>query len=135
MRIRVVSSKNEISEIRPNEEQVHLVFRPSNADFLRLIQRCSRLRMIQVPQSYRKTMSDIIQPLLDIQDIELLAGGVGGHRKDLDEYFTVDGATLEEIQSMASSGASIDGIPSQIQKKARLGLDLIKYIAKTEIPA
>jgi hypothetical protein len=91
--------------------------------------------MIQVPQSYQKTISDLIQPLLDIQDIELLAGGVGGHRKDLDGYITLDGATLEEIQSMASSCVNIDSIPSQIQKKARLGPDLIKYIAKTKIPA
>jgi hypothetical protein len=135
MRLRVVSSKNEISNLNPNEKMVHLAFRASNVDFLSLMQRCPRLRMIQVPPSYRKTMSNAIQVFLDMQGIELLEGDVWGHRKDLDEYFTVDDVTLEEIRSMASSGVNIDDMASQIQKKARLGPDLIKYIAKTKITA
>jgi hypothetical protein len=114
---------------------VHLAFRASNVDFLGLMQKCPRLRMIQVPPSYRKTMSNAIQVFLDMQGIELLEGDVWGHRKDLDEYFTVDDATMEEIRSMAASGTDIEDVASQIQKKARLGPDLIKYIAKTKVTA
>ena len=135
MRLRVVSSKSEISSLNPNEKIVHLAFRASNVDFLGLMQRCPRLRMIQVPPSYKKTLSNAIQTFLDMQGIELLEGDVWGHRKDLDEYFTVDDATMEEIRSMAASGTDIDDVASQIQKKARLGPDLIKYIAKTKITA
>ncbi|MDD1763051.1 MAG: DUF1699 family protein, partial [Methanothrix sp.] len=72
---------------------------------------------------------------LDMQGIELLEGDVWGHRKDLDEYFTVDDATLEEIRSLVASGAPMDDLASQVQKKARLGPDLIKYIAKSKITA
>jgi hypothetical protein len=132
MRLRVVSSKNEIPNLNPNEKMIHLAFRASNVDFLNLMQRCPRLRMIQVPPSYRKTMSNAIQVFLDMQGIELLEGDVWGHRKDLDEYFTVDDATLEEIRSLAASGAAMDDVANQIQKKARLGQDLIKYIAKSK---
>ena len=132
MRLRVVSSKNEITNLNPNEKMVHLAFRASNVDFLNLMQRCPRLRMIQVPPSYRKTMSNAIQVFMDMQGIELLEGDVWGHRKDLDEYFTVDEATMEEIHSMASSGVSLEDLAVQIQKKARLGPDLIKYIAKSK---
>ena len=57
MRLRVVSSKNEIFELSPNEMMIHLAFRPSNVDFLNLMKRCPRLRAIQVPPSYHKTMS------------------------------------------------------------------------------
>jgi Protein of unknown function (DUF1699) len=135
MRLRVVSSKNEISNLNPNEKMVHLAFRASNVDFLNLMQKCPRLRMIQVPPSYRKTMSNAIQVFLDMQGIELLEGDVWGHRKDLDEYFTVDDTTLEEIRNLASTGVDMDEMASQIQKKARLGPDLIKYIAKTKITA
>jgi hypothetical protein len=103
MRLRVVSSKNEIANLNPNEKMVHLAFRASNVDFLSLMQKCPRLRMIQVPPSYRKTMSNAMQVFLDMQGIELLEGDVWGHRKDLDEYFTVDDATLEEIRSMAAT--------------------------------
>ena len=132
MRLRVVSSKNEITSLNSNEKMVHLAFRASNVDFLNLMQRCPRLRMIQVPPSYRKTMSNAIQVFLEMQGIDLLEGDVWGHRKDLDEYFTVDDATLEEIRSMASTGANVDELATQIQKKARLGPDLIKFIAKSK---
>ena len=135
MRLRVVSSKNEISNLNPNEKMIHLAFRASNVDFLSLMQRCPRLRMIQVPPSYKKTMSNAMQVFLDMQGVELLEGDVWGHRKDLDEYFTVDDATLEEIRTLSSGGASMEDISAQLQKKARLGPDLIKYIAKSKIVA
>jgi hypothetical protein len=114
---------------------IHLAFRASNVDFLGLMQRCPRLRMIQVPPSYKKTMSNAMQVFLDMQGVELLEGDVWGHRKDLDEYFTVEDATLEEIRTLAASGASMEDMTSQLQKKARLGPDLIKYIAKSKITA
>ena len=133
MRLRVVSSKNEIPNLNPNEKMVHLAFRASNVDFLNLMQRCPRLRMIQVPPSYHKTMSNAIQVFLNMQGIDLLEGDVWGHRKDLDEYFTVDDATLAEINSLVASGAAVEDLASQVQKKARLGPDLIKYIAMSKI--
>jgi hypothetical protein len=91
--------------------------------------------MIQVPPSYQKTMSNAIKVFLDMQGIELLQGDVWGHRKDLDEYFTVEDTTLDEIRSLATSGASMDDVADQIQKKARIGQDLIKYIAKNKMTA
>jgi len=135
MRLRVISARNEILNLNPNEKTVHLAFRASNIDFLNLMQRCPRLRMIQVPPSYRKTMSNAIQVFMEMQGIEMLEGDVWGHRKDLDEYFTVDNSTLEEIRTLAAKGASPDDVADQIQKKARIGSELIKYIAKTKITA
>src|SRR5512138_1186234 len=135
MRLRVVSERTEIPDLNPNEKMIHLAFRASNVDFLNLMQRCPRLRVIQTPSSYRKTMSNAIQVFLDMQGIELLEGDVWGHRKDLDEYFTVEDATMEEIKTMAASGLSADDVAAQIQKKARLGPDLIKYIAKSKMSA
>jgi hypothetical protein len=135
MRLRVISARNEIPNLNPNEKTVHLAFRASNVDFLNLMQRCPRLRMIQVPPSYRKTMSNAIQVFLEMQGVEMLEGDVWGHRKDLDEYFTVDDSTLEEIRALAASGVSADDVANQIQKKARISSELIKYITRTKITA
>jgi len=135
MRLRVVSERTEIPNLNPNEKMVHMAFRASNVDFLNLMQRCPRLRMIQVPPSYRKTMSNAIQVFLDMQGIELLQCDVWGHRKDLDEYFTVEDATIEEIHSLAASGANLDDVKDKVQKKARIGTELIEYIAKNKITA
>jgi len=112
-----------------------MAFRASNVDFLNLIQKAPRLQMVQVPTSYIKTMSNAIEVFLDMQGIELLQGDVWGHRKDLDEYFTIEDATIEEIQSLAASGASMDDVTDKIQKKTRLNPDLIKYVANNKITA
>ena len=135
MRLRVISARDEIPNLNPNEKTVHLAFRASNVDFLKLMQRCPRLRMIQVPPSYHKTMSNAIQVFLEMQGVEMLEGDVWGHRKDLDEYFTVDDSTLEEIRALAASGVSSDDVANQIQGKARISSELIKYIARTQITA
>jgi hypothetical protein len=135
MRLRVVSARSEIPNLNQNEKMIHMAFRASNVDFLNLMQRCPRLRLIQVPPSYRRTMSDAIQVFMDMQGIELLQGDVWGHRKDLDEYFTVEDATLNEIRSLAASGANMDDVTTQIQKTARIGPELVKYIAKTKLTA
>jgi hypothetical protein len=135
MRLRVVSARNEIPNLNPNEKMVHLSFRASNVDFLNLMQKCPRLRMIQVPPSYRKTMSNAIQVFLDMQGIELLEGDVWGHRKDLNEYFTVEGSTMEEIRTLVAGGTNMEDLTSQMQKTARIGPELIKYIARTKITA
>lgn len=133
MRLRVVSARNEIPNLNPNEKMIHLAFRANNVDYLNLMKRCPRLRLIQVPPSYMKTMSNAMQAFMDMQGVELLQGDVWGHRKDLDEYFTVEDATLNEIRSMAASGANMDDVATQIQKTAKIGPELIKYIAKTKV--
>ena len=135
MRIRVVSSKDEISHLNPNERIVHLAFRPSNVDFLDLMRSCPRLRAVQVPPSYHKTMSKAIKLFLEMQGIDLLEGDVWGHRKDIDEYYLVDEEAIEEIGTMIKEGESIEDATAAIQRKTRLAPDLIKYIAKSKITA
>jgi hypothetical protein len=135
MKIRIISSREEINLIRPNEKAVHLAFRASSVDFLNLLQKAPRLQLIQVPPSYLKTLSKAIDVFLKMQGVKLLEGDVWGHRKDIDEYFTVEDATIEEIQSLANSGMTLEGATNQIQKKAKIGQDLIKFIATTKITA
>jgi len=80
-------------------------------------------------------MSNAIQVFLEMQGVSLLDGDVWGHRKDLDEYFTIEDATIEEIQSLAASGAGMDEVADKIQQKTRLNPDIIKFIAKNKITA
>ncbi len=135
MKIRVVSSKDEISKLGPNERNVHLAFRPSNVDFLDLMRSCPRLRVVQVPPSYHKTLSKAIKLFLEMQGITLLEGDVWGHRKDIDEYYIVDETAIEEIGTLIKEGESIEEAAATIQRKTRLAPDLIKYIARSKITA
>ncbi|TRZ68490.1 MAG: DUF1699 family protein [Methanothrix sp.] len=133
MRLRIVSSRDEISELNANERMVHLAFRPSNVDLLSLLRRCPRLRVVQIPPSYHKTMSGAVRLFLEMQGVDLLKGDVWGHRKDIDEYFKVNEETVEEIESLISQGANLEDTTNTIQNKTRLGEDMIKYIARTKI--
>lgn len=135
MKIRVISSREEIGKLRPNEKIVHLAFRASNVDFLNLMQRCPRLQAIQIPPSYMKTMSQAIGGFLKMQGIELLQGDVWGHRKDIDEYFTVPDEAIVAIRSQKEKGAASEETIKEVQKTAKLGADLVSYIAKTEATA
>ena len=133
MRLRVIIARTEIPNLNPNEKTVHLAFRASNVDFLNLMQRCPRLRMIQVPPSYHKTLSNAIQVFMEMQGIDIVEGDVWGHRKDLDEYYTVDETILNEINALAAGGATAEDVADQIQKKSRISADLIKYLARAKI--
>jgi len=133
MRLRVVSSKDEIPDLNPGERTVHLAFRPSNLDLLTLMKRCPRLRAIQVPPSYHRTMSRAVQSFLEMQGIDLLQGDVWGHRKDIDEYFIVGDETIAEIESIVAGGATIDEATEEISKKTGLAADLVRHIARSKI--
>ena len=56
-----------------------------------------------------------------------------GHRKDIDEYFTVPDEALTAIKSMNKEGAAPDEIAKEVQKKTKLGTQLIKYLAKADM--
>jgi hypothetical protein len=135
MKLRVISSREEIETIRPNEKMVHLAFRASNVDFLNLMQKTPRLQLVQIPPSYMKTMSKAIGVFLEMQGVKLLEGDVWGHRKDLDEYFTIPDEALTAIKSMNERGVTPEEMAKEVQKTAKLGTDLVKYIARTGMAA
>ena len=87
MKIRVVSSKEEIFTLNPNERIVHLAFRPSNKDLFSLVETCPKIEVIQLPRSYGRTVSKSIEMFLKMQRIQLIEGDVWGHRKDINEYY------------------------------------------------
>ena len=135
MKLRVVSSKKEITDLNRNEQIVHLAFRASNMDVMGLVQSCPRLRAVQIPPSYHETMSRAAQQFLEIQGVELLRGDVWGHRKDIDEYYTVSDKVIRRISGLISEGMSIDETVKRVQRETKLSEDLIRYILKEQVMA
>ncbi len=135
VKIRVVSSREEIDSLSPREKMVHLAFRASNVDFVQLMQRCPRLQAVQMPPSYQKTMSNALSGFLQMQGVDLIEGDVWGHRKDIDEYFTVPEETVATIRSMTEKGITPEETAKEVRKTAKLGDGLIRYIARTNATA
>jgi hypothetical protein len=133
MKLRVVSSKKEITDLNRNEQVVHLAFRASNMDVMNLVQSCPRLRAVQIPPSYHETMSKAAQQFLDIQGVQLLRGDVWGHRKDIDEYYTIGDKIVRRISVLMSEGNGIDETVKRLQRETKLSEDLIRYILKEQV--
>ena len=91
--------------------------------------------MIQIPPSFMRTMSKAIGVFLEMQGVNLLEGDVWGHRKDIDEYFTVPDEALKAIKSLAEKGVSKEEMAREVQKTSKLGRGLIEYLAKIQVAA
>jgi hypothetical protein len=135
MKIRVVSSREEIFTLNPNERIVHLAFRPSNKDVFGLIETCPKIEVIQLPKSYMATVSKSIEMFLEMQRVQLLEGDVWGHRKDINEYYTVSSSVIEKIKMMKIERKSSEAIEKEISKKTKMNPEMVAYILTKETPA
>ncbi len=128
MKIRVVSSRQEIPVLNPNEKVVHLAFRPSNKDVFVLAETCPKIEAIQLPKSYKRTVSKSIEMFLEMQKINLLEGDVWGHRKDINEYYNVSQSVLEKIQELKADRFTNEVIAEKLSRESKLNSDMILYI-------
>ncbi len=128
MKIRVISSRNEILSLNPNEKIVHFAFRPSNKDIFLLVETCPKLEIIQLPKSYIRTVSRAIEMFLEMQKVQLIEGDVWGHRKDINEYYTVPPSVISKIKSMKSEGIPSEKIAEKIAHESKLSPEMISYI-------
>ena len=130
MKIRVVSSKDEISTLDPDEEIVHLAFRPSSKDIFALVNTCPRLKALHIPSSYKKTVSRSIGMFLEMEQIQLMEGDVWGHRKDINEYYEIKASILDRISEMKKEGVPENNIHKKMTGETRLSPDLISFLIK-----
>ncbi len=128
VKIRVVSSKEEIDTLKLDEEIVHLAFRPSNKDIFKLILKCPEVKAIHIPSSYKKTISSSAQMYLSMQNISLLEGDVWGHRKDINEYSEVSQRVFDRIQELKEEGLSDEDTIERLVRETRLSPDFVGFI-------
>ncbi|WP_292471359.1 DUF1699 family protein [Methanolobus sp.] len=130
MKIRVVSSKDEINSLTDKEEMIHLAFRPSNTDILSLVSNCPSVKALHVPTSYIRTISNSTRMFLEMQNIALLEGDVWGHRKDINEYSEVSQSIYDRIDQYIADGLSDEEIEVKMDRELSMSPDLIRFILK-----
>ena len=130
MKIRIVSSKEDINDLTRNDQTVHLAFRASSTDMFKLLQSSPRLRAVQVPPSYYKNMPNTGRTFLETQGVEIIEGDVWGHRKDIDEYYVVNDKIIKRISDLRSDGLNIEEISSRISWESKLSPAMVNYIIK-----
>ena len=135
MKIRVVSSREEIFTLNPNERVVHLAFKPSNKDIFALVETCPKIEVIQLPKSYRRTVSKSIEMFLEMQRIQLIEGDVWGHRKDINEYYSIPSSVIEKIRELKMEGTPAERIEEKVARESKLNPEMVAYILTKEASA
>ena len=135
MKIRVVSSREEIFNLSHNERLIHVAFRPSNKDIFVLIETCPKIEVIQLPKSYRRTISKSIEMFLEMQKIQLIEGDVWGHRKDISEYYNIPPSVIEDIKELKMIGTPIKEIEEKISRESKLNPEIVSFILSRDVIA
>jgi hypothetical protein len=72
---------------------------------------------------------------LEMQRIQLLEGDVWGHRKDINEYYTIPSSVIEKIKEMKIEGKSVEDIETKVSRESKLNPGMIAYILNKETSA
>ncbi len=130
MKIRIVSSKEEIGSLDKGEKIIHLAFRPSNKDIFDLVRSCPNVKAIHIPSSYIRTISNSTSMFLDMQGIALLEGDVWGHRKDINEYSEIKPEVFDRIEEHKKEGLSESALLGRLERETHLSKDLLNFLIK-----
>ncbi len=65
---------------------------------------------------------------MEMQNITLVEGDVWGHRKDINEYYSVSPALLDKIKELKSDGLSDEDIVNKLEREGKLNRDMLFYI-------
>ena len=130
MKIRILSSKEEIESLGPKEEIIHLAFRPSNVDIFSLVTKCPEVRALHIPSSYYKTVSTSAKMYLQMQGIDLIKGDAWGPRKDLAAYSEISQNVYDCIAQYKAKGLASDEIVESVCKDTNMSPDIVKFLVK-----
>ncbi len=87
---KIIGSEEDLKDLDGKEENVHFCFRPSEKNIFELVTNSPKLKRIQLPSSYHKTISTTTKSLLKMKNIKLLTGDIWGHRTDIDRFAEIE---------------------------------------------
>ncbi len=87
---RIIGSEEDLKDVNANDENVHFCFRPSEKNIFELLKESPKLKRIQLPSSYQKTISNTTKSFLKMRNIKLIVGDIWGHRTDIDRFAEID---------------------------------------------
>jgi len=91
MKIRIISSREEISTVSPKERHVHLAFFPATQDLYELLDTCPRVESIGVQRSQISRLAKASVNLLERERIKLIEGDglMQGKHTEKDPYYYI----------------------------------------------
>jgi hypothetical protein len=71
---------------------------------------------------------------LEMQNVQLLEGDVGGHRKDICEYYSIPSSIIEKITNIKYEGMSTEDIIKVVSRHTKTNFETVAYILTKEFP-
>ncbi|MGB9133097.1 MAG: DUF1699 family protein, partial [Methanosarcina sp.] len=62
-------------------------------------------------------------------------GDVWGHRKDINEYYSIPSSVIEKIKEMKIEGKAAEEIEAKVSRESKLNPGMVAYILNKETPA
>jgi hypothetical protein len=81
------------------------------------------------------TISKSMEMFLKMQKIQPIEGDVWGHRKDINEYYTVPSSLTEKIKEIKSEGKLNEDIEAKVSRDYRFNPKMVAYIMNKETSA
>jgi hypothetical protein len=82
-----------------------------------------------------RTVSKSIEMFLQMQRVQLIEGDVWGHRKDINEYYSIPSSVIEKIKEMKNEGKPSEEIEKKVARESKLNPEMVAYILNKEAPA
>jgi hypothetical protein len=63
-----------------------------------------------------------------MQRIQLIEGDIWGHRKDINEYYSIPSSVTEKIKELKSEGTTVERIEEKVSRESKLSPQMVAYI-------
>lgn len=128
MKIRVISSKAEISSISKNATVFHISFQPSVKNIFDLVQRCPQIKAIGLLPNCHRAMSESLKMYIGSTDIQLFKGILKDYHGDANNYYEMPDSVIEMIKQLKKEGRSEDEIVREVSGTGKFSDDLLRFI-------
>lgn len=108
IRMRPIRRRDDFENVKDTDECFYIGFRPSSKDLIKLIDSAPMLKVIYIPESYTKTLSQSMIMLLDMKNIQLIVGGIQSGQ-NVESCFMLNDVNLPDGKEPESVDETTEG--------------------------
>ena len=107
IRMKPIRSRENIENVVEGDECIYIGFRPSSKDLIQIIKSAPSLRIVYIPKSYTKTLSQSMIMLLEMKNIHLMVGGIQSS-SNVESCFILNDVELPDVEQPEPVSEPVD---------------------------
>ena len=113
IRMKPIRRREDFENIKETDECFYIGFRPSSKDLIQLIKSAPALRIIYIPESYTKTLSQSMIMLLEMKNIQLMIGGIQSS-SNVESCFILNDVELPDVEQPEPVDEPVKETPGEV---------------------